>query len=196
MTTGKGSSLESTLIALALLQRIPRNHWVSTSELIDHLKESGFERNERSVQRYMNVLTDHFKLDFIQDSKPYRYRWPSNSRGFSIPMLDGHQSLLLTLAEHYLRNILPANLMKKMGGFFREARGNLTPYASAAAKQDREWLEKVSAQRRRTDDAGLLLNVKHLRAIVLAGVADDASRRDPHLRNPLRRGGLHAVVTF
>ena len=39
--------------------------------------------------------------------------------------------------------------------------------------------EKIRALRRRPDQAGRFSNVKNFRAVVLAGIADDATRGDP-----------------
>jgi predicted DNA-binding transcriptional regulator YafY len=58
-------------------------------------------------------------------------------------MLSEQESLLLTLAEQHLRNLLPSSLMKSMDGFFVQARTNLGSHANN--KREREWLSKVRA---------------------------------------------------
>jgi predicted DNA-binding transcriptional regulator YafY len=56
-------------------------------------------------------------------------------------MLSEQESLLLTLAEQHLRNLLPAALMKSMESFFSQARSNLGQLANS--KREREWISKV-----------------------------------------------------
>jgi predicted DNA-binding transcriptional regulator YafY len=59
----------------------------------------------------------------------------------TLPGLTEQESLLLTLAEQHLRNLLPASLMKSMTGFFAQARSNIGAHTDA--RREREWLSKV-----------------------------------------------------
>lgn len=56
-------------------------------------------------------------------------------------MLSEQESLLLALAEEYLRNILPASLMKSMNSLFNQAHYDLRHRDESHI--NREWLEKV-----------------------------------------------------
>ena len=49
-------TLETTLLAIELLRRIPRSGKVSASELQQQLAEAGFERDLRSIQRLLKSL--------------------------------------------------------------------------------------------------------------------------------------------
>jgi len=132
---------ETVLLALELLRRIPRNSKVSAPELHRQLIEAGVERDLRTIQRQLAMLSEHFDIECDERSKPYGYRWKEQAQGLALPMLNEQESLLLTLAEQHLRNLLPASLMKSMEGFFGQARTNLGPNASP--KREREWLSKV-----------------------------------------------------
>lgn len=132
---------ETVLLALELLRRIPRNRKVSASELHEQLSGLGLDRDIRTIQRQMEMLSEHFDIERDDRSKPYGYKWKERAEGLALPMLTEQESLLLTLAEQHLRNLLPANLMKSMEGFFVQARTNLGP--SANAKRERAWLAKV-----------------------------------------------------
>ena len=57
------------------------------------------------------------------------------------PLSRSEESLILTLAEQHLRNLLPANLLKSMEGFFEQAHRNLEP--GAHANREREWLNTL-----------------------------------------------------
>ena len=87
------------------------------------------------------MLISHFEIECDDQSRPYGYRWKPNSQGMALPILSKQESLLLMLAQEQLKNLLPANLMKSMDGFFVQARANLDPYSNA--KNEREWLSKV-----------------------------------------------------
>jgi len=138
------ANLETLHLSLELLKRIPRNRDIGSVELHAQLTEEGFERDLRSIQRQLETLCEHFDIEKNDQSRPYRYRWKESSRGFSLPGLTEQESLLLSLAELHLRNLLPASLMKSMEGFFEQARRNLSPASvHAPAKLAREWMKKV-----------------------------------------------------
>lgn len=134
-------SLETTILALELLRRIPRNRKVTASQLRDQLEGAGIHRDLRTIQRQLDTLSEHFGIERDMGSKPYGYRWLPKSQGLSLPVLSEHEALLLRLAEEHLRNFLPPALMKSMAGFFQQARSNLGVHGTA--RQAREWLSKV-----------------------------------------------------
>ncbi len=132
---------ETVLLALELMRRIPRNRKVTAKELHEQLVDTEVGRDLRTVQRQLEMLSEHFEIERDDRSKPYGYSWKDRARGLALPMLTEQESLLLSLAEQHLRNLLPASLMKTMDGFFTQARANLAPYSNA--KREREWLMKV-----------------------------------------------------
>ena len=137
----RSDTIETVLLALELLHRIPRNRKVSAPELYEQLSGTKVERNLRTIQRQLEMLSEHFEIERDDRSKPYGYRWKERARGWSLPMLTEQESLLLTLAEKQLRSLLPGSLMKSMEGFFAQARSNLGQHANA--KHEREWLSKI-----------------------------------------------------
>ncbi len=136
---------ETVLLALELLRRIPRTRKVSASELHEQLTAVGVERDLRTVQRQLEMLSEHFDIERDSRNKPYGYRWKDRAVGLALPLLSEQESLMLTLAEQHLRNLLPAKLMKAMEAFFTQARTNLGPHSNA--KIEREWLSKVRVVR-------------------------------------------------
>jgi predicted DNA-binding transcriptional regulator YafY len=137
----RSDTIETVLLALELLHRILRNRKVSAPELYEQLSGTKVERNLRTIQRQLEMLSEHFEIERDDRSKPYGYRWKERARGWSLPMLSEQESLLLTLAEMQLRSLLPGSLMKSMEGFFAQARSNLGQHANA--KHEREWLSKI-----------------------------------------------------
>ena len=137
----RSGTLETTLLAIELLRRIPRGRKVTAEELRVQLKEIGFDRDLRTIQRQLDLLSEHFRLDRDTRTKPYGYSWPKGAQGLSVPGLNLQESLLLRLAEEHLRNLLPAHLMKAMDGFFSQARNNLDPLGPPSLERD--WPAKV-----------------------------------------------------
>lgn len=137
----RSDTLQTVLLALELLRRIPRNRKVSASELHEQIAGLGLDRDLRTIQRQLEMLSEHFDIERDDRSKPFGYRWKERAKGLALPMLSEQESLLLTLAEQHLRNLLPASLMKSMEGFFVQARTNLGP--SGNSRREREWLSKV-----------------------------------------------------
>jgi predicted DNA-binding transcriptional regulator YafY len=136
-------TLETVLMAIEMLQRIPRKGTISASQLHAQLKAAGIDRDLRTIQRQLEMLSEHFDIERDERDKPYGYRWLENARGLSLPNLNPQESLLLGLAEQHLKNLLPANLMKSMEGFFNQAKRNLTPEPKGRARLEREWMKKV-----------------------------------------------------
>lgn len=134
-------SLETLQLSHELLRRIPKRRTITAAELHQQLKEAGYEREMRTIQRQLETLSEFYDIERDDSSKPYRYRWKENAKGLSLPGLSAQESLLLTLAEQQLRNLLPAKLMNSMQGFFRQARGQLDE--SGRSQLEREWLDKV-----------------------------------------------------
>lgn len=132
---------ETVLLALELMRRIPRGRKVSAKELHEQLVATEVGRDLRTIQRQLEMLSEHFDIERDDRSKPYGYRWKEKARGMALPTLSEQESLLLTLAEQQLKSLLPPSLLKSMEGFFVQARTNLAPYTNA--KREREWLSKV-----------------------------------------------------
>lgn len=137
----RSDTLETVLLAVELLRRIPRGRKVTAGELHRQLKDAGIDRDLRTIQRQLEMLSEHFEIERDDRSKPYGYRWLEQAKALAVPNLTPQESLLLQLAEEHLRNLLPARLMKSMEGFFSQAKRNLGPDSSA--RLEREWPGKV-----------------------------------------------------
>ena len=134
-------TLETVLLAVELLRRIPRGRKVTASELHVQLKDVGIDRDLRTVQRQLEMLSEHFEIERDDRSKPYGYRWLEQAKALAIPNLTPQESLLLQLAEEHLKNLLPTRLMKSLDGFFLQARRNLGPGSTALL--EKQWPKKV-----------------------------------------------------
>lgn len=132
---------ETVVLALELLRRIPRDRYVTASKLHEELSDIGIQRDLRTVQRQLEMLSERFDVERDERSRPYGYRLKKMAQGMAVPTLSDQDSLLLTLAEQHLRHLLPAGLLKSMEGFFTQARSNLAPHGKA--RRPREWLSKV-----------------------------------------------------
>ena len=132
---------ETLVFALELLRRIPRQRKITARDLHRQLQETGLPKGLRTVQRQLKLLSEHFDIECDDREQPYGYRWKHQSEGFCVPRLNLQDSLLLTLAEQYLRKILPARLMKSMEGFFTQARYELEYHGGQ--RPELEWLSKV-----------------------------------------------------
>ncbi len=134
-------ALETSRLALELLRRIPRGRKVTAVELHKQLHDAGIQRELRTIQRQLDMLSRNFDIERDDREKPYGYRWLDHAAGLAIPNLTPQESLLLRLAEEHLRHLLPARLMKSMDGFFRQARRELS--GDGSARLEREWPGKV-----------------------------------------------------
>ena len=139
----RSDTLETVKLAVELLRRIPRGRKVTASELHEQLQHAGIERELRTIQRQLEMLSEHFEIERDDSSKPYGYRWLEQAKALAVPNLTPQESLLLQLAEEHLKNLLPPRLMKSMDAFFSQARRNLG--SESSARLEREWPGKVRA---------------------------------------------------
>ena len=136
--------LDTVMLVIELLRRIPRNRKVTASELHRELKDAGWERDLRTVQRQLDAISDGFSQYIERDdrNRPYGYSWKPEASGLSLSALKPDESLMLLLAEQHLRYLLPANIVKSLDSFFKTARSQLSPFGQDTKKQ-KEWLDKV-----------------------------------------------------
>lgn len=140
----RSNNLETLHLCLELLKRIPRQRKIDSRELQIQLREAGYERDIRTIQRQLESLCLHFDIERDDTSRPYGYRWKESAPGLSLPGLTEQESLLMALAEQHLHHQLPASLMKSLQGFFEQARRNLSPlHSGETVARAREWLSKV-----------------------------------------------------
>ncbi|QIL74141.1 WYL domain-containing protein (plasmid) [Diaphorobacter sp. HDW4B] len=134
-------TLETVKLAMELLKRIPRHGKITAQQLHEQLMDAGIQRELRSVQRQLEMLSEHFDIERDDRSRPYGYSWQKDSKAFALPYLTTQEALLLRLAEEHLRQLLPTRLMRSMDAFFAQARRNL--HGNENAKLEREWPKKI-----------------------------------------------------
>ena len=131
---------ETLQMTLAILKMIPKVGKVSTSQIKQRLDAMGIERTTRTIQRTMDMLSREFPVEQDNTSRPYGYRWRPGSQGISVPELTLHESLALTMAEKFMKNLLPPAVTGAMATVFEQARHNLH---ADNDRLERRWLRKV-----------------------------------------------------
>lgn len=135
------SALESARLLLAILQRIPRRRYTTSTHLLEQLQAAGFALTLRSLQRHLDVLVQHYPLECDTRGKPYGYRWSVGSQGLNLPLLSAPEALLLQLARSELAHLLPARTLLSLAPIFDCARQQLDAHPGDAAA--RRWLKKA-----------------------------------------------------
>lgn len=141
MTHSRSSGLETALLLLEILRRIPRKRYITAKQIKASLDAAGFERDLRSVQRYLDTISQHFDVECDTRSKPYGYRWPVHARGFTLPLLSPAEALLVRLAESELHDILPADLLRELNPLLEHAQQQID--CEPEAQPVRQWIRKV-----------------------------------------------------
>ena len=80
----RSDTLETVLLAVELLRRIPRGRKITASELHQQLKHAGMERELRTIQRQLEMLSEHFEIERDDSSKPYGYRWLEQAKALAV----------------------------------------------------------------------------------------------------------------
>ena len=137
----KVDTLETVILTIEILRRIPRARKISTAQLHQQLTAIGIQRDIRTIQRQLETLSERFDIERDDSTKPYGYRWKEQTRGLMLPYLSEQESLLLQLAQQHLHSLLPADTLQSLNGFFEQANHNLT--FDDNTKLAKQWLSKV-----------------------------------------------------
>lgn len=138
----RSDNLETTLMMIELLRRIPQRTKTTTTALHQHLLSQGLKRDVRTIQRLLNTIcSEDFGVECTREGNQNTYRFLDRAKGLSIPSMSKDESLMLMLAKMHLRNFLPAKLMKSMEPFFSHARNKL--HDGDVVKAEKDWLAKV-----------------------------------------------------
>lgn len=76
-------NLETLHLSLELLKRIPRQRKIDSRELQSQLKEAGYDRDMRTIQRQLESLCQHFDIERRQHLPPV---WLPLERGCPRPV--------------------------------------------------------------------------------------------------------------
>ena len=98
------SASRDALFVITILRLIPRNKWISTTEIKQALEELGYSVEPRRLQR---ILRDIHKCDDLYvecntSGKPYGYRRRMPDSDLAADKLRAPESLLLRLAEEQI----------------------------------------------------------------------------------------------
>lgn len=138
------SASRDALFVITILRLIPRNKWISTTEIKQALEELGYSVEPRRLQR---ILRDIHKCDDLYvecntSGKPYGYRRRMPDSDLAADKLRAPESLLLRLAEEHLKYQLPSSIMKTLAPLFDSARRSLKEEGTSARQS--AWMQKVA----------------------------------------------------
>ncbi|EPS3381274.1 helix-turn-helix transcriptional regulator [Vibrio cholerae] len=125
-------------LVLEIYKRIPNSRKITAKEIQQQLSEVGIVRSERTIQRNLTDIAQFFDdVDVDMRDKPFGY----SRRSRHLLSHGPQEAVLLSLAENYLRYLLPVNLMKTLDTVFNDAKQHLFP--STSNVKERQWLKKV-----------------------------------------------------
>ena len=123
-----------------LLKLLPsRGPGITASRLMQRLADCGYQVNLRTVQRDLNELSVVFPLYAEEASKPFLWRWADLSE-LAIPGLELGEAMSLKLLETYLRQLLPASLLRALEPRFRLAASKLEQLEDTTTAR---WLDRI-----------------------------------------------------
>ena len=118
--TEKGSYLTALRLieTLRLLPRHPRA--LTVSELQSRLAARGFEVNIRTIQRNLNLLSEHYPIHG-DEARPQRWCWARDAIITDLPGMDPLTALAFRLARMHLAPVLPATLLAQFDPYLQAA---------------------------------------------------------------------------
>ncbi len=139
----KAAVTDRLLLALAILKRLPKRGYKTVNDILNELKGENWNIERRKIQRLMQSLEASHFIHCEASSKPFRYKLLPDSSGLSIAQLSNHESLMLRLAEEYLKDLLPPKLSRSMKSLFDHSRTRLDDRTEESTKLEKQWLKKV-----------------------------------------------------
>ena len=142
-------NLETLTLTLHMLRHIPRQRQnkITAKAMHAQLQSAGIQRDLRTVQRQLDMLSQNFEIERDDRSKPYGYCWKEQAKALAVPDLTPAESLMLQLAGDYLRHLLPTQLMQSLEPFFTQAGKNLCVAGDMPKTENtqlaRQWPQKV-----------------------------------------------------
>ena len=99
------STINEVLLLIAVLQRIPKNRWVSSTEIRKGLAAEGIDLMPRRLQRFLVALVEceAFHIEVDRRGKPYGYRRNAPDSTLDESSLTPQESLLLRLCQERLK---------------------------------------------------------------------------------------------
>lgn len=125
-------------LILEIYKRIPKHRKTTAKEIQQQLTNIGIDRSERSIQRNLVDMVQFFDdIEMDNRDKPYGYTRRSSS------LLSEHRqdALLLYLATHYLRYLLPVTLTASMENILSDTKRLFLP--ENANSKERQWVNKI-----------------------------------------------------
>ena len=138
MSTSHSYALDSALMILEILRRIPRQYHTTSVNLHKQVVAAGHDVGLRTVQRHLDAICGRFPIECDTRSKPFGYRWVEGSEGLKLPVLTASEALLLQLAKSEVSQLLPARTLQSMAPLFATAHRKL-----ADTPTEGRWLKKV-----------------------------------------------------
>lgn len=122
---------------LCLIPKEP--HSISTLELLEKLKNTGYQIDLRTVQRDLVKLSaSHlFPICTTEGTRPLRWFWKSNADRFQFPMMSTDEALTFKLVEMFLNPLLPPAVQSHISDYFQIADKTLKTSPLAT------WIDKV-----------------------------------------------------
>jgi predicted DNA-binding transcriptional regulator YafY len=131
------SSLLRYFDMLCLIPKEPQS--ISTPEILEQLKNTGYQLDLRTVQRDLTKLSSShlFPIGSTEGTKPLRWFWFNNSSRVQFPMMSTDEALSFKLVEMFLEPLLPPAIKSQISTYFQIADGTLKSSPLAT------WVDKV-----------------------------------------------------
>lgn len=123
MSNSNNDTLMRQWEMLRLIPRAPRK--TTVAELHQRLELHGHTTSNRTIERDLQNLSQHFGLVVDQSSKPYGWSWARDANFGFAPRLSTSQGVALLLSQVHLRSFLPQTLLKDLAPIFQMAEKEL-----------------------------------------------------------------------
>jgi predicted DNA-binding transcriptional regulator YafY len=125
----------------AMLKLIPREpRALSTPEIWNRLRSSGYDITKRSVERDLDSLSGDFGYTSEIRGRTTYWFWPGHTAGFDVPGMEPASALVMCLAKTHLSRLLPSDTLALIQPYFDRAEELLSKQPSNALSA---WNKKV-----------------------------------------------------
>lgn len=98
-----------------------QSSYISSTQILEHLQNQGFNTDLRTVQRDLQSLKTRFDLDCNQNDRPYSWRWRRVANSTS-HKLTYEQALCLNIIQTELCEHIPTHIQEELKPLFLRAK--------------------------------------------------------------------------
>ncbi len=135
-----GDTLLRQWQTLRLIPRYPRR--LSAKDIVEKLRNQGFEVTKRTIERDLQSLSASFPLTVDTRSIPYGWSWEKGAAAIDVPGLSTSEAMTFAMTRQFLANLMPPSMLEQLAPYFGMAEQRLNALGQETPSS--AWSKKIA----------------------------------------------------